>query len=98
MKETLLFGSALRGPEDHLGGERGQAGKRIDIEEETVAFAVELNCLALGRLDDARRADDRRLVSGDGVELIERPHGGHGSGILAGGCCENWASHRQQEE
>ena len=51
-----------------------QALDRVDVEDQAVARAVELDRVPGGRRDHARRADHADHVAPDALQVVERPH------------------------
>src|SRR5271157_71004 len=100
MKETLLGRSPKVGAENYLPRESLGAGQRVHVHIDGVIHAIELNCLARGRLDDPRVAQQRGGMSADLVETIEMPgnailrwrRGYQHQGAQKGADCGNYES------
>src|SRR5262249_25435703 len=67
VKPALLDIAAIR-PKDRLPGKCGRARERVDVDEQAVVDAVELDRLAARRVDHARMPDDGGSVAADLVE------------------------------
>src|SRR5207302_7387908 len=73
MKPALLGRPAV-GTEDRLPRERRRPRKRMIIDEERIALAVELDRFAHRRIDHAWATEGCRRMSADVFQPIKRPH------------------------
>ncbi len=72
MEEALLGRAVPRGSKHDFHGERRHPGERVDVEEQAVVDAVELDGSAAGGIDDLRAAFDGNGVAAYRVRLSRR--------------------------